>query len=238
MADWATKRFWSEVSIEETAGGFGLRLDGRGVKTPARADVVVPTRALADMMADEWRAQSDTVDPATMPVTRSVNAALDKVAPQRGAVEEMIIAYAETDLLCYRATSPAELIARQNDLWDPLLAWAADGLGAPLKTTPGVMPVEQPPASVAILRRAMAPMSVFEIAAFHDLVGLSGSFILGLAVSEGRIAGKEAWDLSRLDEEWQVSLWGRDDEADATSALKRAGFLHAERVLFAARPPG
>ncbi|WP_102106797.1 ATP12 family chaperone protein [Oceaniglobus roseus] len=228
MAEWTAKRFWTDVTVEDAGTGWTIRLDGRPVKTPLKAEVVVPTRPLAEAMADEWRAQGERIDPLSMPVTRSANAALDKVAPQRAAVEEMIAAYAGSDLLCYRAATPLALAERQARHWTPLLDWAAERHGAPLAITEGVMPVAQPAESLAALARAMEPMSAFQIAAFHDLVGLSGSYVLGLAVAERHLSGENAWSLSRLDEDWQAEQWGRDEEAEEAAAIKRTAFLHAE----------
>jgi len=130
--NWAAKRFWKDATVEEVTGGFTVRLDGRGVKTPAKAELVVPTQAMAQASADEWQAQDETIDPGTMPVTRSVNAAIDKVAVQFTEVADMLAAYGDSDLTCYRAASPAGLVARQNEAWDPLLDWAGETFQARL----------------------------------------------------------------------------------------------------------
>ena len=144
MAGWAAKRFWTDVTLVELPGGYGIRLDARPVKTPAKAPLVVPTRGLADAIAIEWRAQQGVIDPTGMPFTRSANSAIDKVAAQRAEVVDLIAAYGDADLICYRATVPARLVARQSAAWDPLLTWAA-GIGAPLQALPGVIHAPQPP---------------------------------------------------------------------------------------------
>ncbi|TYB88491.1 ATP12 family chaperone protein [Oceaniovalibus sp. ACAM 378] len=231
MAEWTAKRFWSDVSLEATADGFGIRLDGRPVRTPGKRELLVPTQALAEVIADEWRAQAQVIDPSTMPATRSANSALEKVAPHRAVVQGEIAGYAETDLLCYRATGPAELIARQAAAWDPLLEWATTSLDARLLVTVGVMPVDQPPGAIRALTTAMNPMSDFELTGFHDLVALSGSFVLALAVARRHAGAEPAWDLSRIDESWQAELWGADEQAAEMAAAKRAAFLHAGRFF-------
>jgi chaperone required for assembly of F1-ATPase len=229
MSGWAAKRFWTDVTVEAVEGGWTVRLDARAVKTPLKAPLVMPTVAMAEAAAAEWRAQTGAVDPGTMPVTRAVNSAIDKVAAQFDAVVDLIAAYGGTDLLCYRAEWPPALVARQAAAWDVLLAWAADVLAAPLVATRGVMHVAQPAASLAALRARVAAMTPFEVTALHDLVAISGSLILGLAVTEGRLTAAEAWTISRIDEDWQTQQWGEDDEAAALAAHRREGLLQAER---------
>ncbi|PZQ96596.1 MAG: ATPase [Cereibacter sphaeroides] len=229
MSGWTAKRFWAAAHIDPLGEGFGIRLDNRVVKTPAKSPLVVPTLAMAQAIAQEWDAQIGKVDPETMPVTRAANAAIDKVATQFDEVVELLAAYGDTDLLCYRATGPEELVARQAELWDPLLAWSADSLGAPLIATAGVMHIDQPPESLARLTATVAAMDNFRLTGFHDLVAISGSLVLALAVVGGRLDAAGAWALSRLDETWQAELWGRDEDAEAAEALRLASFVQAER---------
>jgi chaperone required for assembly of F1-ATPase len=229
MSAWAAKRFWTDVTVVPDGAGFGLRLDARAVRTPLKAALVMPTAAMAAAAAEEWRAQVGVVDPGTMPVTRAANSAIDKVAPQFDAVVDLIAAYGGTDLLCYRAEWPPALVARQAAAWDVLLGWAADVLGAPLVVTKGVMHVAQPAGSLAALRAKVAAMTPFQVTALHDLVAISGSLILGLAATEGRLVAAEAWTISRIDEDWQIEQWGADDEATALAAHRRDGLLQAER---------
>jgi chaperone required for assembly of F1-ATPase len=229
MSGWTAKRFWTETRVEEVDGGFTIRLDGRAVKTPAKTLLIVPTRAMADRIAAEWEAQQGKVDPRSMPWTRSANAALDKVGTQFAEVAGLLAAYGDTDLLCYRAAGPAELALRQAEGWDPLLAWTATLLNAPLNATIGVMHVEQPAESLARLTARIGQMTAFQLTGFHDLVAISGSLVLALAVADQRLSADEAWHLSRLDEHWQAEVWGRDEEAEALEAARLEGFLHAER---------
>ena len=229
MSAWAARRFWTTASAVPVAGGFAVHLDARPVRTPLKAQLVLPTLALAEAVAAEWQAQDGKVRPETMPVTRTANSAIDKVAPQHAEVALMLAAYAESDLLCHRATGPEALIQRQATAWDPLLQWAATQLSAPLVVTPGVMPVTQPQASLARLSGLVHALDPFRLAAFHDLVAISGSLVLALAVTHRRIAANDAWTLSRIDEDWQISLWGEDEEATAHAALKHDALLAADR---------
>lgn len=229
MSAWKAKRFWKSATAEACEGGFTVKLDGRAVKTPAKRLLAVPTLAMAQAIAAEWDAQQGLVKPDTMPVTRAANSALDKVAEQFDEVAELLIAYGDSDLLCYRATGPQGLIGRQAAGWDPLLDWAAKSLGAPLTVTAGIVHQPQPKASLDVLATLVRAYSPFQMAAFHDLVAISGSLVLAIAVTRGRLTADEAWSLSRIDETWQAELWGVDDEAALLEATKRAALLDAAR---------
>jgi chaperone required for assembly of F1-ATPase len=229
VSQWAAKRFWTTTSVVPEEGGYSILLDTRVVKTPAKQPLVVPTQPMAQAIADEWHAQTGRVDPESMPVTRSANSAIDKVAVQFDAVVALTAAYGASDLLCYRATGPAELVAAQARQWDTLLAWATAKYGVTLCVTAGITHVEQPAQSVERLKRLVACQTAFQLTAFHDLVALTGSLILALAVTEGRLSVAEAWQQSRVDEDWQISLWGEDDEAAALTAFRYAALQHAGR---------
>ena len=229
MSVWSARRFWKDATVHAEDGGFAVYLDTRPVRTPLKAPLVLPTEGLAHAVAAEWQAQEGKVNPATMPFTRTANSAIDTVAPQFEAVAAMLAAYGETDLLCYRATGPAALIDRQAAAWDPLLDWTAKDLHAPLRTTAGVMHVDQPAASLATLGAAVRTLSPFQLAAFHDLVAISGSLVLALAVVHGRLTADQAWALSRIDEDWKIEQWGADEEAAEIAVLKHAALLQADR---------
>ncbi|MDC0657851.1 ATPase [Leisingera sp. SS27] len=229
MSGWAQKRFWKEVTVAETAEGFAVELDGRRVKTPAKAALAVPTREMAEAIAAEWDAQTESVDPKTMPCTRSANAAIDKVTHQHTEVAAMLSEYGDSDLLCYRADSPVELASRQAAEWDPVLDWAEAELGVRLQPRTGVLHQPQEAAALAVLAEKTRAMTPFQLAAFHDLVGISGSLILGFAAASGWRSADEIWQLSRLDERWQEEQWGEDEEAQAAAEVKRQEFLHAKR---------
>jgi chaperone required for assembly of F1-ATPase len=231
MSAWKAKRFWKAALAMPCDGGFTVTLDSRAVKTPAKTPLVVPSLAMAQAIAAEWDAQAGLIKPETMPVTRAANSALDKVAPQFAEVADMLAGYGGTDLLCYRATAPQELIDRQAGAWDPLLLWSANALDAPLRVTSGVIPIDQPAASLAALQATVHAYSAFRLAALHDLIAISGSLILGLAATRGRLSAAEAWTLSRIDESWQNEQWGVDDDAAALEAHKREAMLAAERFF-------
>ena len=233
MSSWARKVFWKAVAITEGPDGFGIALDGRPIKTPAKAALLLPTRALADLVAAEWVAQQGEIKPDTMPATRAANAALDKVRGQFAEVAGLITAYGETDLLCYRAEAPAELVARQAAAWDPLLAWSADRFGVTWQVTQGVMPVPQSARTLARLGARVAAFTPFELTAFHDLVAMSGSLVIGLAATEEIAPIEDLWQASRVDEDWEIALWGEDDEAQRLTALRRGSFFAAARFFAA-----
>lgn len=228
---WAPKRFWKAATVEAVEGGWTVLLDTRPVKTPAKRPLVLPTEGLARLVAREWDAQEGKIDPSTMPATRMANSALDKVAPMAGAVADHLAEYGGSDLLCYRAAKPAALVRRQAEGWDPLLDWAAEALQARLTVTVGVMHVAQPEPALQALRAQVGRLSTFQLAAFHDLVAISGSLILALAVAHKRLTPEEAWDLARIDETFQAEEWGEDEEAAEVAALKRADFLSASQVF-------
>lgn len=229
MSVWAARRFWTNASAVSAEGGFAVHLDDRPVRTPLKAPLVLPTLALAEAVAAEWQAQDGKVNPETMPFTRTANSAIDKVAPQFDAVAAMLAEYGGSDLLCYRAEGPEDLVERQAEAWDPILIWALERFGADLVVTSGVIHVAQPVESLVALHRTVGEMTPFQQSAFHDLVALSGSLVLALAVTEGRVTAGEAWRLSRIDEDWQISLWGEDEEAAEVAARKQAAFLQADR---------
>lgn len=235
MSEWRPKRFWEAAHVAEADGMFEVLLDARPVRTPAKAALKVPTRAMAEAVAVEWDAQVEKVDPSTMPVTRSVNAAIDKLSVQHREVADMVAGYGDTDLLCYRADSPQELVDRQAALWDPLLDWADSDLGARLRPVTGVMHRPQDATALDTLRGLVHGFDDFELTALHDLVGLSGSLVLGLAAVRGALDAETLWTLSRLDEAWQAELWGVDEEAEEMAATKREAFLHALRFFHLAQ---
>lgn len=231
MSGWKAKRFWKAATAEQCEGGFTVRLDGRAVRTPAKAPLVLPTLAMAQVIAAEWDAQTGEVRPATMPMARYAHSAIDKVTPQRAEVADLVAAYGGSDLLCYRAKGPEGLFNRQAEAWDPLVDWAAEEFGARLVATQGVMPVAQPEAALAPLRAAVHALDPFRLAALHDLVAVSGSLILGLAVARGRLSTDQAFALARIDEDWQIAEWGEDAEAAEAAAARRAALDSAGRFF-------
>lgn len=229
MTEWKRRRFWREAKAVETPEGYGVFLDNRPVRTPAKAKLEMPSRTMAEAVAAEWASQQDVINPMSMPVTRAVNAAIDKVAPQKADVAELIAAYADTDLTCYRAGEPEALAARQAQAWDPLLDWADRIFGARLIPVQGVVHRAQHPVSLERLGDAVRSMTVFELTALSNLVGLSGSLVLGLAAAHGAKAPATLWNLSRIDEIWQEEHWGVDAEAANATEARRRDFLAAHR---------
>ena len=231
MSEWAPKRFWKSADTQATENGFGILLDGRPVRTPAKAVLTVPSLAIAQSIAAEFDAQEDRIDPRTMPFTRTANAAVDKVAIQHAEVADMLADYGDSDLLCYRAEAPDDLVARQSTSWDPLLDWADSALGARLETRVGVMHASQDPTALSKLRQNVHEMNNFELAAFHDLVAISGSLVIGFAAKAEFMPAEELWLTSRVDEIWQQEQWGEDEEATEMAQHKKAAFLHASDFL-------
>ena len=235
MSGWARKRFWTETEVVSDAGGFAIRLDGRPVRTPAKAALTLPTHPLAEAVAEEWAAQEDEVRPETMPFTRMANSAIDKVANEQAEVVRHLAAYGETDLLCYRAEAPDALVERQAEAWDPWLDWLAKRYGVWLTTVAGVIPESQDPEALALLTAEIGRLSVFELSAFHDLVALPGSLVLAFAVTSGEADPADIWETARVDEIWQIEQWGGDEEAEHVNELKRQAFLDAHLFYLFAR---
>jgi chaperone required for assembly of F1-ATPase len=225
------KRFYAEAAVAERDGVFVLGLDGRPARTPARNLIAVPTRSLGEALAAEWQAQGEVIDPATMPITRIVNSALDGVAQNRAAVVDDLVRYAGSDLVCYRAGEPERLVAQQAVAWDPVLAFARDSLGARLILSQGVMHVTQPGHAMAAVRAAVEQVaSPFAVAALHVMTTLTGSVLIPLALASGQLSPDEAWDAAHVDERFQESLWGEDEEAMDRRRRRRDDFLAAATV--------
>lgn len=223
------KRFYKDVGVTGS-GPFAIELDGRAVKTPRRAPLALPTRALADAVAEEWRTQGDEVKPATMPFTKLANAAIDRVVGHESGVIDKIMAYTN-DLLCYRAEAPAELATRQDAEWNPLLAWAAERFQARLDTQIGVTHFTQPDEAIAALRRAVEACDPFVLTALHNAATILHSLVLTLAVAEGRLTAAEAFACSQLDERYQAEHWGEDHEAAARASAIAAELAAVERFI-------
>jgi chaperone required for assembly of F1-ATPase len=225
------KRFWKEVSVEREDDNWGIRLDGRAVRTPARAPLAVPSEALAEAIAEEWRSLGDVVDPCAMPLTGIANAAIDRVGPDKKAFAVGLANYAEADLACYRVEGPSELAERQEQSWDELLGWARRRYDVDFATTSGLMHVAQPQATVERLAHEVAALDAFHLAGLSPLVTIGGSLVIGLAVLEKAVTPELAWDAVSIDERWQLEQWGADAEAEAALANRRRDFFAAARFL-------
>ena len=225
------KRFWKQAAAVREDGGWGIALDERPARTPTRAPLAVPSRALAEAIADEWQAQGETIDPAAMPLTGIANAAIDLAKPDPIAFAEPIAAYATGDLLCYRDDRDAALQAEQAAAWNPLLAWAEQRYGIEFALAQGVLPVDQPKAAVAALGTALLAHDPFRLAALTPLVTIGGSLVAGLALAEKAFAADALWEAVSLDELYQERRWGADSEAQKARARREADWHSAARFL-------
>ncbi|ODU19708.1 MAG: ATPase [Sphingomonas sp. SCN 67-18] len=225
------KRFWTEARAAPAEGGFGIVLDGRPVRTPHRHALVAPTAALGAALAGEWAAVGDKIDPRAMPLTGLANAAIDIVAPDPARFAAGIAAYGETDLLAYRAESPANLVSAQAAAWDPLLDWARGRYDIAVTVVAGIIHQAQPSATLARLREATAARDPFALAALSPIVTIGGSLIAALALAEGAFDAEAIWQAVAFDELWQEAHWGRDDLAARARAAHRADYDAAVRFL-------
>jgi chaperone required for assembly of F1-ATPase len=225
------KRFYKDVTSQATDGGWHVLLDGRLVKTPGKAPLLLPSQRIADAIAGEWAAQGDTIDTHAMPITRYANTTLDRVIPRRSEVVDDIAKYAGTDLICYRAQFPADLVGLQAEAWDPLVAWARRRYDAVLRVTAGVMHAPQPDATLAALRRAVNGTQSWALAPLHSAVSITGSLVIGLALLDGELGADTAWRAGQLDELYQIERWGEDAESAKARAARRADLDSAARML-------
>ncbi len=221
------KRFYTEVTVGQDGSGHRVLLDGKPIRTPLKAPLVVPTAALAAALAQEWHAQTGVINPKTMPLTRHANTVIDHVTRHRAHVQAEIAAYAQSDLLCYRADAPTDLVAAQAASWDPWLDWAELQHAARLTVVTGIMHRLQPATAVARLTAAVASCTDWQLAPLHSLVTISGSLVLGLAVLHGACPAATAWAAAQADARYQASQWGEDAEAQEVAALRAADMAAA-----------
>ena len=224
MSEWKTKRTWETVDVQKYETGFLVTLDNRPIVTPAKNTLVLPSSDLAKKVADEWREQSNEIIPEEMPFTRLSNSAIDKVSLQFQEVADILSEYGETDLFCYRASSPTELIERQTTAWDPFLDWVNGALKVSMKISSGVMFIEQDVDEMQKLKAPIYNMTPFQLTAFHELVTITGSLIGAYAFVEKAFTADQIWLASQVDEEWQIEQWGSDEEAVASSKNKYSDF--------------
>ncbi|MGP1284085.1 MAG: ATP12 family chaperone protein [Parasphingopyxis sp.] len=225
------KRFYDNADAKRSSDGWAIALDDRPVKTPGRKPLAVPARKLADAIAAEWAGQEDKVDPAAMPLTGFANAAIDRIAPHREAFAAELAQYGETDLLCYRADSPAELVANQCAAWDPLLDWASERFDIGFETTTGIVHRRQPENTVERLKAAIGTYDAFRLAGLSPIVRIGGSLVAALALAENAFDEDTVWAATRVDEDWQAGQWGEDEEAIAARDARRREFSAGMRFL-------
>lgn len=226
------KRFYKDVSVGQGEGGHLVLLDGRTVRTPGKAALVLPTEAAARLVADEFAAQGETIDPVSMPVLRLANAAIDGVTAEVDAVIADIVRFSSSDLVCYRADWPEALANRQNDAWRPVLDWAHSTLGARFLLAAGVMHVEQPAESLEAVSTHLAGRAEpFRVAAMHLMTSLTGSALIAMAVDAAVLEPDAAWNAAHVDEDWQVEQWGMDAEAAARRSSRKRDFDAAVALI-------
>ncbi|MDA0361967.1 MAG: ATPase [Proteobacteria bacterium] len=229
MTEWAAKKFWSEVRVarSEVGSGFRIFLDDKPLNTPAKNPLILLSKEMANALASEWLKQVEKIDPSKMPFTRFANSSIDKVRFQMDDVVRLISDYGDSDLICYRAESPRSLIACQEMGWDPLVKWAEQELKVSVKVFKGIMHFPQSNETLNQLEKRVRLLTEFQLAGFHDLVSLSGSLILSFALVYGHISCLDAWNLSRIDEIWQIENWGEDEDAQKMVEKKFEAFSKA-----------
>ena len=226
------KRFYAQATVAPDEGGFVVHLDGRPVRTPGRALLRLPTEAAGRLVAEEFSAQGQTIDPVTMPATRLVNTAIDGVAADTQAVLEDILRFSASDLVCYRAGNPERLVELQGEAWDPIVDWVRSRLGARLVLAEGVMHVEQPRETIAAIGMHLKGREeAFRLACLHVVTTLTGSALIALALEDGEIDTDAAWSAAHVDEDWNTSLWGEDAEAAARRRFRRRDMDAAVALL-------
>lgn len=218
------KRFWKQAVAVESAAGWQIELDGRPVRTPARAALVLPNRALAEAIRVEWANVGESIDPRAMPLTGLANAAIDHVAPDPARFAASLTRFAHSDLLTYRAEGPRPLFERESRTWDPLLAWARRRFDVDFVIATGINPVAQPAATVARLEAAVAVLDPFTLAGLAPLVTIGGSLVTGLALLEQAVDVATGWAAVSLDEQYQLDTWGEDAEARKALDYKEADY--------------
>jgi chaperone required for assembly of F1-ATPase len=229
------KRFYARAGVVKGKGGFAITLDDKPVRTPSGRPLVVPVGEIADAVAAEWDAQREFIDPLTMPLTRFANSVVDAVVDRVDAVTEDVVKYLGSDLLFYRAGHPQALVAREAALWDPLLFWAADTLGAHFILAEGIVHVRQPDSAIAAARAAL-PGDPWLIAALHVVTTLTGSALLALALMRGVLDSDQVWAAAHVDEDWNVEQWGGDEEVAARRAARLVDFRAAAAMIKALNP--
>jgi len=232
MRPTAPRRFYARVEVAVVDCGFAIRLDGRTTRTPGKRPLTAPTRAVAELIAAEWAAQGQTIEPLSMPATRLANSAIDGVADALAATRAEIAGYAAFDLVCYRAEAPKTLVALQAAAFDPALAWAREALGAHFAPTVGVSHVAQPEAALAAARMAVeAYADPFAVAALHVMTSLTGSLLIALMTAKGALTAEAAWRAAHVDEDFQIGRWGADEEAKSRRASRWRDFEAAAKVV-------
>ena len=222
------RRFYKDVAV---TGELGIALDGRAVRTPMKAPLVLPTRPLAEAVAAEWDAQGDKIAPSTLLFTKLANTAIDRVGPDRARITGEVLDYANSDLVCYRADRPAELVKLHAEAWDPVVGWALTQLDAPFVVTEGILHAPQPAAALKAFETALGGLSDFEFAAYYSNMNITGSALIAMMLARGGIAPEQAWIAAHVDEDYQIAHWGQDEEAAGRRAGRYGEFMACCRFM-------
>lgn len=225
------KRFYKKVTVCKTADGYEIRLDDRVVKTPLKHNFSLPSREMAEAIADEWEAQQTHVNPATMIVTRLANTALDRVHGDEVRIVDELTDFAASDLVCYRAGSPEPLVQRQTLHWDPVLSWVKSALGVQFICVEGITHHAQPETALSAISEALSSENEFRLTAIHNMTTLTGSTLIAMMAAKGAMSGEDAWAAAHADEDWQIEQWGSDDEAEARRVVRKQDFDATVRFL-------
>lgn len=214
------KRFYETVEVSDTGQGWAITLDDKPVMTPGKSKLVLPSQELAQAIRREWADQKEHIDPKVMPLTKLCNTAIDMITGKEQAVIDDIAKFSASDLICYRAQEPQELVMKQSSQWDPVLDWAAVALGTRFTITKGITHVQQPEQAITRIKDTLKPHSPFSLAALHTMTTLTGSALLVLAHVAGRFDAQTCWQLCHIDEDFQISRWGQDEDAKDLRAYK------------------
>jgi chaperone required for assembly of F1-ATPase len=225
------RRFYKKAEAGTLGEAFAVLLDGKVAKTPGRKPLAVPQRPLAEALAAEWEAQGERLEPASMPLTRIVNAAIDRVAGEIAAVRADVVKYAGTDLICYRAEGPQSLVDTQEAAWSPIIGWARQALGARFILAAGIVHVKQNASALTAIDHVLRPLDALSLAALHTVTTLTGSVVIALALHRGQLSVEEAWVAAHIDEDWQMAQWGKDDAALARRAFRWREMVAAALIL-------
>lgn len=225
------KRFYKKAGVKKAKGGFGVTLDGKAIRTPAKNLLQVPKKALAEAMAEEWEKQKKIVNAAAMPLNRLANTAIDRTAPRFDEVAHEALNFALHDLVCYRADEPRDLAKAEAKAWDSYLDWLKKAYGAELKVTSGIGSIPQDPRTVKVLKDVLEALDPFTLTGLHNATTLTGSLVLGLALLGGHKRPRAIWKAAHVDEDYQAAKWGEDLAAAKILAEKKALFLAVDKFL-------
>jgi chaperone required for assembly of F1-ATPase len=225
----APRRFYKSAGVAPVESGWGIQLDGKPLRSPAKRPFILPTEALAASIAEEWHAQGEKINPSSMPLMQFAATAIDRLADNRSGLIEEVAGYGRSDLVCYRVDEPSSLVRRQEERWQPLIAWAAERYDIVLNVTAGIVAVEQPPHTLATFRRVLEACDLFALTALAGATTAAGSLVIALALAEDRLSADEAADAALLDELFQAERWGSDPEAERRRAAIRADLAAAKR---------